>query len=197
LVAEVRPTVGRKLASASSSGPQPSSAALSTPQGGPASPFLANSLLDDLDQELARRGLPCGRHADDVVNFTRSRRAAEQVFRSVTRDLTPVLRLAVNETQSRIVEADGVAYLGFVFRGRRATIHVSENYVPRFQRPVRELTGRSRGLSREQRMSERRSCPRGWAGYFGLTPQWKLFDRLDQWLRRRLTTADAQAANPR
>jgi hypothetical protein len=109
-----------------------------TPQGGPASRFLANSLLDDLDQELARRGLPCGRHADDFVNFTRSPRAAEQVFRSVTRDLTPDLRLAVNETKSRIVEADGVAYLSFVFRGRRATIHVSAKNVPRFQRPVRE-----------------------------------------------------------
>ncbi len=29
-----------------------------TPQGGPASPFLANILLDDLDKELERRGLP-------------------------------------------------------------------------------------------------------------------------------------------
>jgi RNA-directed DNA polymerase len=29
-----------------------------TPQGGPASPFLANILLDNLDKELERRGLP-------------------------------------------------------------------------------------------------------------------------------------------
>ena len=39
-----------------------------TPQGGPASPLLANILLDDLDKELERRGLPlralCGRFCD-------------------------------------------------------------------------------------------------------------------------------------
>jgi RNA-directed DNA polymerase len=157
-----------------------------TPQGGPASPFLANILLDDLDKELERRGLPFVRYADDFVIFTRSRRAAERVFRSVNRYLTQHLRLVVNETKSRIVEADGVEYLGFVFRGRRATINVSEKNVQKFKRRIRELTGRSRGISMDQRMSELRSYLRGWAGYFGLAGQLKLFEKLDQWIRRRL-----------
>lgn len=157
-----------------------------TPQGGPASPFLANILLDDLDKELERRGLPFVRYADDFVIFTRSRRAAERVFRSVNRYLTRHLRLVVNETKSRIVEAEGVEYLGFVFRGWRATIHVSEKNHTKFKRRIRGLTGRSRGISMEQRMSELRSYLRGWTGYFGLAAQLKLFDRLDQWLRRRL-----------
>jgi RNA-directed DNA polymerase len=157
-----------------------------TPQGGPASPFLANILLDDLDKELERRGLPFVRYADDFVIFTRSRRAAERVFRSVNRYLTDHLRLVVNETKSRIVEADGVEYLGFVFHGRRATIHVSEKNLSKFKRRIRELTGRSRGISMDQRMSELRSYLRGWMGYFGLAQQSNLFDKLDQWLRRRL-----------
>jgi len=157
-----------------------------TPQGGPASPFLANILLDDLDKELERRGLPFVRYADDFVIFTRSRRAAERVFRSVNRYLTRHLRLVVNETKSRIVEADGVEYLGFVFRGRGATINVSEKNLHKFKRRTRELTGRSRGISMERRMSELRSYLRGWMGYFGLAAQLKLFDKLDQWLRRRL-----------
>jgi len=38
----------------------------------------------------------------------------------------------------------------------------------------------------ERRMSELRSYLRGWMGYFGLAAQLKLFDKLDQWLRRRL-----------
>jgi RNA-directed DNA polymerase len=157
-----------------------------TPQGGPASPFLANILLDDLDKELERRGLPFVRYADDFVIFTRSRRAAERVFRSVNRYLTQHLRLVVNETKSRIVETDGVEYLGFVFRGRRATINVSEKNIRKFKRRIRELTGRSRGISMQRRMSELRSYLRGWMGYFGLAAQLKLFDKLDQWLRRRL-----------
>ena len=39
-----------------------------TPQGGPVSPFLANLLLDDLDKELERRGLPFVRYADDCAS---------------------------------------------------------------------------------------------------------------------------------
>ena len=52
-----------------------------TPQGGPASPLLANILLDDLDKELEHRGLRFVRYADDFVIFTRSQRSAERVFR--------------------------------------------------------------------------------------------------------------------
>jgi RNA-directed DNA polymerase len=37
------------------------------PQGGPLSPLLAKVMLDDLDKELARRGLRFARYADDLV----------------------------------------------------------------------------------------------------------------------------------
>jgi group II intron reverse transcriptase/maturase len=89
-----------------------------TPQGGPLSPLLANILLDDLDKELERRGLPFVRYADDFVIFTKTRRAAERVFNGVNRYLTKALRLVVNLEKSRIVPADGVEFLGFVFSGR-------------------------------------------------------------------------------
>ncbi len=59
-----------------------------TPQGGPLSPLLANILLDDLDKELERRGLPFVRYADDFVIFTKSARSAQRVFGSVNRYLT-------------------------------------------------------------------------------------------------------------
>jgi RNA-directed DNA polymerase len=157
-----------------------------TPQGGPASPLLANILLDDLDKELEQRGLPFVRYADDFVIFTKSQRAAERVFASVTRYLTGTLRLVVNQEKSRIVASDGVEFLGFVFRGRRATINVSEKSAQRFKRRIREITGRSRGISMDRRLGELRRYVRGWVGYFALASQLKLFDRLDQWIRRRL-----------
>jgi RNA-directed DNA polymerase len=158
-----------------------------TPQGGPLSPLLANILLDDLDKELERRGLPFVRYADDFVIFTRSRRAAERVFAGVSRYLTKVLRLVVNQEKSRIVPVDGVEFLGFVFRGpRKGAIHVSEKNVQKFKRRIRELTGRSRGISMTQRLRALRRYLNGWAGYFALAMQKPLFESFDKWIRRRL-----------
>ncbi|MCA8995676.1 MAG: hypothetical protein KDA80_01780, partial [Planctomycetaceae bacterium] len=55
-----------------------------------------------------------------------------------------------------------------------------------FKHRIRELTGRSRGISMERRLSELRNDVRGWMGYFALASQLKLFDKLDQWIRRRI-----------
>ena len=53
-----------------------------TPQGGPLSPLLSNVVLDELDQELARRGLRFVRYADDFQVFVRSERAGHRVMGS-------------------------------------------------------------------------------------------------------------------
>jgi len=88
-----------------------------TPQGGPASPLLANILLDDLDKELEKRGLPFVRYADDFAIFAKSERAAQRIMESVTRYLTEELRLVVNPTKSRVVSCAQFEYLGFSFAG--------------------------------------------------------------------------------
>jgi len=45
-----------------------------TPQGGPLSPLLANVLLDEVDQDLRRRGLRFARYADDCNVYVRSQK---------------------------------------------------------------------------------------------------------------------------
>ena len=157
-----------------------------TPQGGPASPLLANILLDDLDKELERRGLHFVRYADDFAIFAKSQRSAERIMTSVTRYLTDKLHLVVNQEKSRVVASEEFEFLGFAFRKSRATINVSTKSVQRFKHRIREITGRSRGISMEHRLSLLRSYVRGWMGYYGLASQLKLFDRLDRWLRRRI-----------
>jgi RNA-directed DNA polymerase len=157
-----------------------------TPQGGPLSPLLSNILLDDLDKELERRRLPFVRYADDFAVFAKSRRAAERIMASVSRYLTDTLHLVVNQEKSRVVASEEFEYLGFAFVKSRATINVAAKSVRKFKQRIREITGRSRGISMERRLRELRNYVRGWMGYFGLASQLKLFDRLDQWIRRRI-----------
>ena len=58
--------------------------------------------------------------------------------------------------------------------------------VHRFRHRIREITGRSRGISMDHRLQELARYVRGWMGYFALASQWKLFASLEQWIRRRI-----------
>jgi len=75
---------------------------------------------------------------------------------------------------------------GFSFPKSRANINVAVKSILRFKQRVREITGRSRGISMDRRLGELRRYVRGWMGYFGIASQLKLFDKLDQWIRRRI-----------
>jgi len=157
-----------------------------SPQGGPLSPLLSNILLDDLDKELERRRLKFVRYADDFVIFVRSERSAQRVFSSVQRYLTRVLKLVVNEQKSSVRLSRDCEYLGFAFTGKRVTITVSPKKLKAFKRRVKELTGRSRGISMQRRLTDLNRYVRGWIGYFGLAQQFDLFVNLDGWIRRRI-----------
>jgi RNA-directed DNA polymerase len=156
------------------------------PQGGPLSPLLSNILLDDLDKELERRGLQFVRYADDFVIFVRSARSARRVFSSVQRFLTQHLKLAINEQKSSVRLASDCEYLGFAFVGRRVTIKVAPKKLKAFKRRVRQITGRSRGISMRRRLTDLNRYLRGWIGYFGLARQFDDFANLDGWIRRRI-----------
>jgi RNA-directed DNA polymerase len=73
-----------------------------TPQGSPLSPLLSNLILDELDKELEKRGLPFVRYADDCNIYVRSERAGQRVMKSVSDFLTRKLRLKVNTTKSAV-----------------------------------------------------------------------------------------------
>ena len=90
-----------------------------TPQGSPLSPLLANIMLDDLDQELERRGHRFVRYADDLVVYVGSERAGERVMESVTTFVEERLKLRVNrDEESAVAPATDAAFLGFGFFDR-------------------------------------------------------------------------------
>ena len=118
--------------------------------------------------------------------FVKSQRSAVRVFASVQRFLTRRLRLVVNEQKSRVGPALGCEYLGFTFVGSRVTIQVTPKKLIAFKRRIKELTGRSRGISMTRRLTDLNRYVRGWIGYFGLARQFDEFVELDGWIRRRI-----------
>ena len=85
------------------------------PQGGPLSPILSNIMLNELDRELERRGLPFVRYADDCVIFCKSPRAAERVCESISRFIEKKLFLKVNREKTHVGSVNGQKYLGYSF----------------------------------------------------------------------------------
>lgn len=155
-----------------------------TPQGGPLSPLLANILLDDLDKELERRGHRFARYADDLQVLVKSRRAGERVMASLKRYLADELRLTVNEAKSRVAPINECVFLGFTFRGTK--LRWSDKAFEEFRYRLKRFTGRSWGISMEERLKRLAWYLRGWMGYFGISDYYRPVPELDHWLRRRV-----------
>jgi len=156
------------------------------PQGGPLSPLLSNLVLDELDRELERRKHCFVRYADDCNIYVRSRRAGERVKQNITRFITRRLKLRVNEQKSAVARPVERKFLGFSFTLREAKRRIAAKAIVRFKQKVRELTGRTRGISIEQMTKELASYLRGWRSYFGFCETPTVLASLDQWIRRRL-----------
>src|SRR6516225_4730691 len=86
------------------------------PQGGPLSPLLSNIVLDELDQELSRRGHRFVRYADDVKVYIRSERGGLRVIASLSDFIERRLRLKVNEAKSAVARPEERHFLGFRLR---------------------------------------------------------------------------------
>jgi group II intron reverse transcriptase/maturase len=154
------------------------------PQGSPVSPILSNIVLNELDQELERRGHRYGRWADDFVILVQSERAAKRVMGGVTRYLDEALGLPVNLEKSRVAPAKDVEFLGFqVLRGK---IRVSTKARKRFKDEVRRLTRRNNGLSMHHNIQNLNEYLLGWVSYYGVQEFKRIFRELDGFIRSRL-----------
>lgn len=154
------------------------------PQGAPMSPTLSNIVLNELDQELERRGHRYCRWADDFVILLRSERAARRVMESMTDFLEQTLGLPVNRDKSQVAPVNDVEFLGFqILRGQ---IRISTEARQRFKNRVRDLTRRNNGLSMLQIIRDLSDYLRGWVAYFRIQEFRKVFKELDGFIRSRL-----------
>ena len=141
-------------------------------------------VLDELDQELERRGQRFCRYADDCNIFVRTSRAAERVLRSITRYVERRLLLRVNRRKSAIGRSEERTFLGHVIT--TTGLKLADKSLKRFKARIRLITRRKRGVSLKQVIAEVNQYTRAWVVYFRYAQCWWLLRDLDGWIRRKL-----------
>ncbi|HEY4669226.1 MAG TPA: group II intron reverse transcriptase/maturase [Tepidiformaceae bacterium] len=163
-----------------------------TPQGGPLSPLLSNIVLDELDEELARRGHRFVRYADDCNIYVRSQRAGERVMASVAQFIERRLRLKVNTSKSAVARPEERHFLGFRLRRDAQTgeaeVLMSRRTRNRVDESIRKHTPRNWGQSFRACLRRLNEYLLGWVGFFWIctSAEERTFENLDAHIRRRL-----------
>ena len=159
-----------------------------TPQGGNISPILSNIMLNELDKELEKRGLQYVRYADDCIIFTKSKKAAERVMKSITKFIEKKLKLKVNRKKSKVDRPWKIKYLGFSFYQSKGKVEVRihPKSIQKFKDKVRKITSRSNAMSMETRFLKLKQVIRGWVNYFKIANMKNIAEKLDEWIRRRI-----------
>jgi group II intron reverse transcriptase/maturase len=158
------------------------------PQGGPLSPLLSNIILNELDQELHRRGHRFVRYADDLVILCKSKRSAQRSLRNIIPFIENKLFLKVNQEKTAVGYISRIKFLGYGFYKRKegCRLRAHPSSITRMRKRIKELTNRSNGWGNEHRKQELRQYIRGWVNYFKLADMKTLMPRIDEWYRRRL-----------
>jgi group II intron reverse transcriptase/maturase len=161
------------------------------PQGGPLSPLLSNIVLDELDEELVRRGHRFVRYADDCNIYVRSEQAGHRVMASIVSFIERRLRLKVNVGKSAVARPEERHFLGF--RLRRDPLEgdvdvlLSERSKERLDSRIHELTPRNWGNSVAECIRQVNVYLEGWLGFFWVATRIASnLTHADAHLRRRL-----------
>ena len=156
-----------------------------TPQGSPLSPLLSNIVLDELDQELTRRGLSFVRYADDVKIFASSWVSATRIMESVSEFIEGRMHLKVNREKSGVRRCYDVTFLGYslLYGGKLGLSKTSEK---RLKDKIRLITGRNRGISFGEVLKELQLVMQGWLQYYRYAAMKQKLQKIEGWLRRRL-----------
>lgn len=163
------------------------------PQGGPLSPLLSNILLDELDQELEKRGHKFVRYADDCSIFLTSHRAAERVLASITRFLNRKLHLEVNTEKTTICRPVHFVLLGHGFvssykKGDRGKYRlcIAKKSWHRLKEKIKIITRKTSPIPLEERIERLNHLMFGWVNYFKHATGYQKLKDLDSWIRCRL-----------
>src|SRR6266851_593752 len=172
-----------------------------TPQGGVASPLLANIALHGMEEAIGvtydHRGQLIGRraivrYADDFVCFCETREDAEQV-QQILIEWLKERGLTLSEEKTRIVHlTEGFDFLGFNIRhypapqtsrtGWKLLIKPSKESIQDVQKKLKELWRKVQGTNAQTVVGQLNPVIRGWANYFRTAVAKEIFSGLDRWM---------------
>jgi RNA-directed DNA polymerase len=172
-----------------------------TPQGGVASPLLANIALHGMEEAIGvkydYRGQLIGkravvRYADDFVCFCETKEDAEQV-QHILMEWLKERGLTLSEEKTRIVHlTEGFDFLGFNIRhypapqtsrtGWKLLIKPSKEAVQDVQRKVKGQWHEAQGKNVPAVLTKLNPIIRGWANYFRTAVAKEIFSNLDRWM---------------
>ena len=162
-----------------------------SPQGGNLSPLLSNIYLNEFDQEVLKRGVPCIRYADDIVLLAKSKRASERLLESGTRYLEEKLKLTVNRDKSRTMSVFAIRnfkFLGFALgrNGGGIYIRVHPKSWEKFKSRLKELSSRKRVQRIKPTLEEIKVYARGWFNHYAIASMKNPIDDVNGWLYHRI-----------
>jgi hypothetical protein len=145
-------------------------------------------MLHELDKELEKRGHRFCRYADDCNIYVKSKKSGNRVMDSVSQFIEKRLKLKVNRDKSAVDYPTNRKFLGFSFYYLKgiARIRVHPKSYKRLKARLKELTGRSIGISMEARIDKLNQTICGWVHYYMLADMCTYCQTTDEWLRRRL-----------
>jgi RNA-directed DNA polymerase len=172
-----------------------------TPQGGVASPLLANIALHGMEEAIGvkydYRGQLVGkravvRYADDFVCFCETREDAQQV-QNILVEWLKERGLALSEEKTRIVHlTEGFDFLGFNIRhypapltsrtGWKLLIKPSKESIQDVQKKLKDLWKKVQGTNVQVVLGKLNPVIRGWANYFRTAVAKEIFSGLDRWM---------------
>jgi len=172
-----------------------------TPQGGIASPTLANIVLDGLEMAVKdnthrRDKVNFVRYADDFICTATSKETLEQKVLPIIIEFLKMRGLELSMEKTKITHIDeGFDFLGFNLRkyNGKLLIKPAKKSIKAFMEGLRETICSMRTAATEQLISTLNSKIRGWANHYRCSVAKKIFGYIDKnifsslwrWVKRR------------